>query len=777
MRGQMIRCLVLASAALLGGTAAAQEVALPEPVSSSPSTSSPEEPEISIDSDREIDLANVVTSAAKSVTTVQEAPAIITIITAEDIRRRGYKWLNEALSIVPGWIETAAIGGQLQHMLARGTQQSVLLLHDGISLFDHAYNTINMQRTLPLENIKRIEVVTGPGGVLWGANSFLGIVNIISKDADDVNGFEVSAGYGDGPGNRQHFKAYGLFGKSFWKGRLKIFQHISYETYLGRTYDIPQFIASTPAPQPVGPAYFGENSNFDPQRSWMVTIDGKYSLGPVSLYYNVPVGEAFVPMTFGNATSPSSRWTMIDRYVILEYKDRFWKDRFGINAKGYWTQIVRGYWPHLFVPSSTFPPHTEPGGEHNVGGLSFDFRNAFNQRVGGTLDMDLNLKYGIRLLFGGEFFHESTTNSVVSFPHPGPASYLPLYCPLTQQADGSYTPVYRCPRQFVTDSERYVAALYANAQYKPIRQLTFDGGVRIQKGFGQLPYDLQPLYSAAVVWNFLPDWHLKGTYATGFRPPVYINISGAPGGLIYGGDPTLKSESSQSFQTEINARLLRNTRKVRELELRVDYAYTFLDRLLQISGGSYHNRGQRAIHSVEAYAKLYLQGDHFLQASYTFMHTTSSDAGVIRAMPNHWVSLGAVFNVVKNYLDLNTNLLITGAYEDPNRYPSVGQAGALPPCIDPATGMPLPKQQCAIGTSVAFTTDLTIDRITPVAMLQLGFRLRFFKERLSISGQFYNVLNQRIYSTDAFYDLTPSVELTPGVLPGFNFFTSVTYRY
>ena len=55
-----------------------------------------------------------------------------------------------------------------------------------------------------LETIKSIEVVTGPGGVLWGANSFLGIVNLISKDADDINGLEAGIGYGDGDGSPRH---------------------------------------------------------------------------------------------------------------------------------------------------------------------------------------------------------------------------------------------------------------------------------------------------------------------------------------------------------------------------------------------------------------------------------------------------------------------------------------------------------------------------------------------------------------------------------------------
>jgi outer membrane receptor protein involved in Fe transport len=335
---------------------------------------------------------------------------------------------------------------------------------------------------------------------------------------------------------------------------------------------------------------------------------------------------------------------------------------------------------------------------------------------------------------------------------------LPLLCPVMQQPDGSFLAIPQCPRRFVADQNRLVGALYADLQARPISRLTLEAGVRLQKGFGGRPYDLTPLYSGSVVWNFLPDYHLKLNYTTGFRPPPFNDTDAVSGGIIYGANPNLKNETSQSFQGELNGRLLRNVGKVRELELRVDYSYTFLSNLILIRGGSYNSSGSRGIHSVEAFAKLYLEGDHFLTASYTFLYAISSDSGVLRNVPNHWASLGASFNLVRKMLDVNANLLVTGAYEDVNRYPS-GSA-------------PIPG-----ATTSARTTDLTFDRLTPVALLQLGFRLRFLKEKLGFSGQFYNVLNQRYYAVDPFYDLTPSVELQPNPAPGFSFFAQASYHF
>jgi outer membrane receptor protein involved in Fe transport len=629
-------------------------------------------------------------------------------------------------------------------------------------MFDPWGNITWINRTAPIETIKRIEVVTGPGGVLWGANSFLGITNLITKDAEDVNGLEVSANYGDGPGNKQDFKGYALFGKTFLSGRLKIFQHISYETFVGEVFDIPQFLVSSPAPQPGGLAYYAQNAPRDPSRSWFVILDGKYTFGPVSLYYMLPFGDVHPNVVFANTVQNNETWNTYDRYGVLEYKDRFAKDRVGMTIKGYANQFVRDFDIQLF-PSNAFLPSVRPG---DPGGLHLRVADHKIFRFGGTADFDFTLPFNIRLLAGGEFFYEGLRDSKQSFAAPIDANQLPLFCPVDDMGKRIET----CPRLYGVDTGRYVVAGYVNAQWRPFQTLTLDGGVRIQKGFGDLPYDLVPLGSAAIVWNFLPDYHVKLNYATGFRAPVFQNTSIPAGGVAFGSNPNLKTESSQSFQGEVNGRLLRNVRKIRELEVRADYSYTVLANVIQIRQGSYGNTGKRAIHSAEAYAKLYLNGDHFLQASYTYLYAATTDSGVVRATPNHWLVIGGSFNLVKNLLDVNANLSIFGAAEDPNRIPT-GSAGSVV-----GNGGPTAPRQYT-GTTTASQSDLAFDRLTPVALLQLGFRLRFIRDRLQVSGQFYNVLNQRYYYTDPFYDLTPTIEMTPTPAAGFNFRASVSYHF
>jgi outer membrane receptor protein involved in Fe transport len=547
-----------------------------------------------------------------------------------------------------------------------------------------------------------------------------------------------------------------------------MFQHVSFETFLGTIHELPQIVDGSPPPQPFGTTFYGPLSSPEPERSFFINIDGKYSLGPVTLTFNVPWGKIHPQLSFGNVlAAPPHRFDYYDRWVILEYKDRFWKQRFGVSARGYFTQLVNDVSPHILPASGAFPPFMEPDGTTNPGGLAFrNFGGGFMQRTGATLDLDLNLPRGVRILGGAELFWESMSNNIQDFPTPQSPASLPAYCPVRDQGGGRFALIDNCPRQFYDDASRLVVAGYLNLQYRPVRQLTLDAGARLQQAFGNPHHDLVPLWSGALVWSFLPGFHFKATYARGFRSPYFYATQAALGSLNTTGRG-LQTELSQAFQGELNARLLRDRRQIRELELRVDYSYTFLDRLIQLQQSGYSNNGQRAIHSVELYGRLYLHGDHVLWASYTFLWMQAADLGVIRALPGQWASLGLSINVVPKMFDLNANLLVTSAYRDPNRVPN--GPGSLPPCPPGSMG-------CFDPTSQATPTDLTFDRLTPVALLQLGFRLRFFKERFGVNGQFYNVLDQRYWLPDFSYDLTPSFDFTPLPAPGFSFFASLNYR-
>lgn len=143
-----------------------------------------------------------VMTAGKRPQSVAQAPAAVTVITAEDIRNSGATNLGDLLRRVPGlevMIPTPSdpeIGARGQN---RTLQNGVLVLVDGRPIYqDFLGNVVWNKTEFPLEQIARIEVVRGPGSVLYGANALHAVVNIITKTPADLEGSLVSLTAGEG---------------------------------------------------------------------------------------------------------------------------------------------------------------------------------------------------------------------------------------------------------------------------------------------------------------------------------------------------------------------------------------------------------------------------------------------------------------------------------------------------------------------------------------------------------------------------------------------------
>ena len=147
-------------------------------------------------------LMNItVTSVAKREQRLADAAAAVFVITQEDIRRSGVTTIPDALAMAPG-LQVAKISASKWSVSSRGfagyTSNKLLVLIDGRSVYSPAYSGTfwDSQNTL-LEDIDRIEVIRGPGGTLWGANAVNGVINIITKKAEDTQGGLVRVGGGD----------------------------------------------------------------------------------------------------------------------------------------------------------------------------------------------------------------------------------------------------------------------------------------------------------------------------------------------------------------------------------------------------------------------------------------------------------------------------------------------------------------------------------------------------------------------------------------------------
>lgn len=150
----------------------------------------------------EAQLDQTVVSSTKAEQRATEAPAVITVVTAEEIQARGYRSLADVLREVPGFYDvsdlvTHNVGIRGINGGARASGNVLKLMIDGQAV-DYRPTTGNFfgEELIPVEAIARVEIIRGPASALYGANAFLGVVNVITKQGKDVNGVELT-GFGN----------------------------------------------------------------------------------------------------------------------------------------------------------------------------------------------------------------------------------------------------------------------------------------------------------------------------------------------------------------------------------------------------------------------------------------------------------------------------------------------------------------------------------------------------------------------------------------------------
>ncbi|MCK4699975.1 MAG: TonB-dependent receptor plug domain-containing protein [Bacteroidales bacterium] len=130
------------------------------------------------------DMLNIeVTSASKIPQKLREVPAIVRVITAGQIKERGYFVLEEALADLPGFNFRNILGFNSYSFIRGAPNQNnlILLLIDGIQVNELNSGGFYGGGQYNLSNVDRIEVVYGPASALYGTNAVSGIINIITK--------------------------------------------------------------------------------------------------------------------------------------------------------------------------------------------------------------------------------------------------------------------------------------------------------------------------------------------------------------------------------------------------------------------------------------------------------------------------------------------------------------------------------------------------------------------------------------------------------------------
>ncbi|HEX4645037.1 MAG TPA: TonB-dependent receptor plug domain-containing protein [Verrucomicrobiae bacterium] len=142
-----------------------------------------------------------VFSASKFQQKATEAPSSVTVITSDEIKRYGWRTLGGLLGSVQGFYVTD--DRNFEYLGARGVNlgdfnSRILVLINGHRINNDLNDGAAIGTAFPLDVdlIDHVEIVRGPGSVLYGNNAIFGVINVITRQGKQVNGAEASGAYG-----------------------------------------------------------------------------------------------------------------------------------------------------------------------------------------------------------------------------------------------------------------------------------------------------------------------------------------------------------------------------------------------------------------------------------------------------------------------------------------------------------------------------------------------------------------------------------------------------
>lgn len=139
-----------------------------------------------------------ISTAAKYEQNIGEVPASVQVITAEDIKKYGFVTIAQVLNTIPGFY--MSYDRNYNYAGVRGFSRPsdynnrILLLLDGHKINDNFYGSVDpgtFMGGINLSSIEKIEIIHGPGSVLYGTGAMFAVINLISKKGNEINGFEL----------------------------------------------------------------------------------------------------------------------------------------------------------------------------------------------------------------------------------------------------------------------------------------------------------------------------------------------------------------------------------------------------------------------------------------------------------------------------------------------------------------------------------------------------------------------------------------------------------
>ena len=414
-----------------------------------------------------------VYAASKLEQKTTEAPSSITIVTDDEIKKYGYRTLADVMQSVQGF--NVSYDRNYAFLGARGTSlgdfnSRVLLLVDGHrineNLTDGAF--IDTAFILDIDLVDRVEIIRGPGSVLYGNNAFFGVINVITRQSRQLNGLETSFDYGA----FDTYKGRVTFGKQFTNGVNLLLSGTIYDSAGAERLFYKEF--DTPA-QNNGIA---QNMDGDSYRSFFGSLgytDFTFE-GAFNRRNKVNPTAQFDLTTFND---PRLRTVDERGYAALKFAHSF-PDVVDVTAQAYYDH---------YTHDIGFPQSVIVG--TNVLFSAFTTEQDRGEWWGAELQLNKTLWERHVISLGGEYRDDF----------------------LQEQRVSGQTPVER---------SRQSHGVYLQGDFALLTNLHFNGGVRYDQ-YG----DFNPAFDPrlALIYNPCKESTFKAIYGTAFRAPNFTELS------------------------------------------------------------------------------------------------------------------------------------------------------------------------------------------------------------------------------------------------------------
>ncbi len=541
----------------------------------------------------------VVVTASKIEEHVDKTVATTTVITQDDITHIGARNLLDVLRLVPGIGITQSMIG-VREIEVRGVKtvlsEKVQIMLNGHPLDHNLQNAGSawVYDDLPVDTIKRVEVVRGPGSALYGANAFLAVINIITQNAKDLNGLHTSAGWGSF--DTQQYRA--SWGKQF-DNSAEAALHFNFTDTNGINSPIP---ADSLSAQGL--------SSSAPGKSQLT--EGRYDLEWQLGYQDFKLDGRYINKKagtfFGTATILSDGRTQQDYNDYFLRLSRTWKikDNFTVD-----TQIFHDFFSYdniwQVVPKEFTP-------------TQFGRNSLQDTRTGGEIQANYHISDAQTVISGFSYAKEQQGNLI---------------------DEAGSDPGHLTPALPTTEARiRKRWGVYIEDVWDPLKNLRLTVGARYDR-YNDFGGTFNP--RMGFNWEFIKNYSLKFSYGTAYRAPAFGEL-GLVNNSVLLGNPTLKPEEVKTFETGIIAH------PVAGLTTQATYYHSAINQIIsqvpvQAAISRYDNSGSVIAEGVELEARYDFDGNlqgSYISANHVLQHSVQLGRQ-LADVPRHRTNLTALW--------------------------------------------------------------------------------------------------------------------------------------